>query len=304
MAAKIKAGREYKRNGEIRSDMQWPEGMQRVALAVEYQGGAFSGFQIQPGGIATVQRSLQEALSKVANEPITLVCAGRTDAGVHATAQIVHFDTRAIRPERAWLLGIKSHLPVDVSVCWARNVIPAFHARFSARSRTYRYLISDTNINPALLHNQITWSRKSLDVALMQEGAKMLVGEHDFTSLRASFCNAKSPVRCIEHVHFTRLGSMIIMEIKANAFLHHMVRNIVGVLMDVGSGEKPASWVREVLQAKDRSAASITAPPFGLYLVAIEYDGIFNLPKVAPGPLYLDNPIGSFGAYKKNESLH
>lgn len=287
--------RVYRRNGEMRPGMLWPAGLQRVALAVEYHGGAFSGFQVQPGSVATVQKALQKALTKVANEPITLICAGRTDAGVHATAQVVHFDTQAVRPTQAWLRGVRAHLPSTVCVRWVCNVEPEFHARFSATSRTYRYLLTNSKVSPALLHGQITWSRKPLDVTLMQQGAKALLGEHDFTSLRASFCSARNPVRCIEHIHFARRGDLIIMEIKANAFLHHMVRNIVGVLMEVGRGDKPVAWVAKVLAAKNRSEASVTAPPSGLYLVAIDYDAKFGLPEVTPGPLFMSELVGGFG---------
>ncbi len=282
----------YKRNGEMREGMLWPDGTQRFALAVEYNGGVFSGFQIQPKGVPTVQKYLQEALSKIADEAITIVCAGRTDAGVHATGQIIHFDTQSRRPERAWLYGVRSHLPKDIAIRWAQEVKPQFHARFSAHSRAYRYVISDAEIRPALLHDQITWSRKKLNVNLMEEAAQSLIGQHDFTSFRASFCNAQSPVRCIEHIHLVRLGELIVLEIKANAFLHHMVRNIVGALMEVGVKEKPVAWIAEVLAAKNRCAAGVTAPPFGLYLVAVDYPKQCNLPNVLPGPLFLQSPIG------------
>lgn len=286
----------YRRNAEIFADTPWPPEMHRVALAVEYQGSHYHGFQTQPTGVATVQQHLERALSAVANEPVTLVCAGRTDAGVHATGQIVHFDTLAIRPEKAWVLGTRSHLPFDIAVRWARPVEPAFHARFSAHSRTYRYLISDRKTYSALTHRHITWSRKRLDEQAMWEAGQLLVGEHDFTSFRASQCQAKSPVRRIEYLHIARRGDLIVLEVKANAFLHHMVRNIVGVLMAIGAGEAPVSWVAEILEARDRSAGGVTARPFGLYLVNVGYPETFGLPEILPGPLFVPEPLGALEA--------
>ena len=290
----VPASKVYTRNGEVVADTIWPEGMQRVAMAVEYNGAEFHGFQTQPSGVNTVQKALETALSTIAAEPVTLVCAGRTDAGVHATAQIVHFDTLAKRPERAWALGTRAHLPPSVAVRWARNVMPQFHARFSALSRTYRYLLSDRESYSSLTHDRVTWSNRRLDVELMREGAACLVGEHDFTSFRASQCQARSPVRKIHHLHIVRRGDLIVLEVQANAFLHHMVRNIVGVLIAVGAGDVAPSWVAEVLAARDRSAAGITARPFGLYLVSVDYPEHFNLPEVAPGPLFLAEPVGGF----------
>ena len=285
--------REYSRNGEIFPETPWPVGMRRIALAVEYNGAAFRGFQVQPEGVITVQQALHTALSVVADEPVTLVCAGRTDAGVHATGQIVHFDTLAKRPERAWVMGTRPHLPAGVSVRWAQELPASFHARFSARSRVYRYLLTDAASRPGLLHDQITWVRYPLNVEQMHFAAQRLVGEHDFTSLRAVQCQAKSPVRRIEHVHLVRRGDLIVLEIKANAFLHHMVRNIVGVLLEVGRGNREPGWVDAVLQARDRAAAAVTAPPFGLYLVKVDYDPAFGLPELAPGPLFLSDLVGS-----------
>jgi tRNA pseudouridine38-40 synthase len=284
----------YTRNGEVVGDTIWPETMQRVALAIEYNGAGFHGFQVQPNGVSTVQQALESALSKVANEPITLVCAGRTDAGVHATAQVVHFDTLACRPEKAWLLGTRPYLPDSVSVAWAKNVVPQFHARFSAQARTYRYLLSDRKAISGLLHHQITWSSRPLDVELMCEGAAFLVGEHDFTSFRATQCQARSPVRRIHHLHIIRRGDLIVLEVQANAFLHHMVRNIVGVLMAVGAGDVAPEWVARVLAARDRKVGGVTAKPHGLYLVAVDYPAEFLLPEILPGPLFMCEPVGGF----------
>lgn len=284
--------REYRRNAEIFPDTPWPDGMRRVALAVEYQGSHYHGFQSQATGVKTVQQALEVALSAVADEPITLVCAGRTDAGVHATAQVVHFDTLAERPEKAWVKGTRAHLPADISVRWAMPVPPGFHARFSAQSRTYRYLISDRSSYSALTHSQITWSRKKLDLAAMREAARCLEGEQDFSSFRASQCQARSPVRRVDYIHLARRGDLIVVEIKANAFLHHMVRNIVGVLMAIGAGERPVGWMAEVLAARDRRRGGVTARPYGLYLVDVGYSAHFGLPVLSPGPLFVPEPLG------------
>lgn len=284
----------YERNGEILDPQLWPEGMQRVALGIEYKGTDFHGFQIQPGGVKTVQQALEKALSVVADEKITMVCAGRTDAGVHATNQVIHFDTLALRPEKAWVKGVRPHLPEGVGVKWAVKVDPGFHARFSALRRTYRYLISDAVTSSALLHDQVTWSQHRLDVDAMTLGAAHLVGEHDFTSFRATQCQAKSPIRHIDYVHLARKGDLIILEIQANAFLHHMVRNIVGVLMQVGAGFKDPGWVGQVLSARDRRAGGVTAKPFGLYLVNVEYPSVFALPAELPGPLFFTEQLGAF----------
>jgi tRNA pseudouridine38-40 synthase len=292
----IPSSKPYVRNGEVVADTPWPEGMQRVALSVEYQGTAFHGFQVQPNGVSTVQAALEKALSKVANEPVTLVCAGRTDAGVHATGQIVHFDTLSVRPEKAWLLGTRPHLPDSVSIVWAKNVAPQFHARFSAQARTYRYLLSDRKLSSGLLHHQITWSSRPLNVELMRKGGSYLVGEHDFTSFRATQCQAKSPVRNIHYLHLIRRGDLIVLEVQANAFLHHMVRNIVGVLLAVGAGDLAPEKVAAILAARDRAAGGVTAKPHGLYLVAVDYPESFDLPKCLPGPLFMLDPVGSLGA--------
>lgn len=297
----IPSSKPYARNGEVVADTVWPEDMQRVALSVEYMGRGFHGFQVQPNGVATVQQALEVALSKVANEKITLVCAGRTDAGVHATAQIIHFDTQAHRLEKAWLLGTRPHLPDCVSISWAKNVVPQFHARFSAQARTYRYLISDRRLNSGLLHHQITWSNRPLDINAMRAGAAYLIGQHDFTSFRATQCQAKSPVRNIYHLHIIRRGDLIVLEVQANAFLHHMVRNIVGVLMAVGTGDIPPAKVADILAAQNRAAGGVTAKPHGLYLVAVDYPKVFNLPTHLPGPLFMLDPVGSLASQSDSD---
>ena len=292
----IPTSKPYARNGEVVGDTIWPDGMHRIALGVEYKGADFHGFQVQPNGVKTVQQALELALSKVADEPITLVCAGRTDAGVHATNQVIHFDTLAVRPEKAWVRGTRPHLPDTVSIRWAKEVSPGFHARFSALNRTYRYLLSDAKAPSALLHDQVTWSSRPLDIEHMREAASYLVGQHDFTSFRATQCQAKSPVRRIEYLHLIRRGDLIVLEVQANAFLHHMVRNIVGALSAVGAGDKPPAWVGEVLATRNRSAAAATAKPYGLYLVGVDYPLAFNLPDYPPGPLFFPEPIGGFAS--------
>lgn len=290
----VPSSKPYARNGEVVADTIWPEGMHRIALGIEYKGTDYHGFQVQPNGVKTVQQSLERALSAVADEPVSLVCAGRTDAGVHATNQVIHFDTLALRPEKAWLRGTRPYLPDSVSVRWAREVVPQFHARFSALNRTYRYLMTDAKTPSGLLHDQVTWSSRPLNVDAMGEAAAYLVGQHDFTSFRATQCQAKSPVRRIEYLHLVRRGDLIILEVQANAFLHHMVRNIVGALMAVGAGDKPSGWVAEVLAARDRSAGGVTAKPFGLYLVGVDYPVHFGLSGCPPGPLFFTEPLGGF----------
>jgi tRNA pseudouridine38-40 synthase len=287
---------QYKRNAEVVADTVWPPGMQRVALAIEYRGSDYHGFQVQPNGVKTVQQALEKALSIVADEDITLVCAGRTDAGVHATNQIIHFDTLALRAPKAWVLGTRQHLPDTIGVRWAKNVPPHFHARFSALARTYRYLISNSETSSALLHDQVTWSSRSLDIEKMRVAANYFVGQHDFTSFRATQCQAKSPVRTIHYLKLIRQGDLIVLEVCANAFLHHMVRNIVGVLLAVGAGDKDPIWASEVLSARDRSKASVTAKPNGLYLVSVEFPVEFNLPRNSLGPFFLSEFGSDFGS--------
>ncbi|MDN3639448.1 tRNA pseudouridine(38-40) synthase TruA [Simiduia curdlanivorans] len=275
--------------------MALPDGVRRVALAVEYHGAGFHGFQQQEAGVPTVQASLQLALSQVANEPITIACAGRTDASVHATHQIVHFDTRAQRSVKAWTAGVNANLPSGVSVKWAAEVPAAFHARFSARDRTYRYIIFNSPFRPALMADQLTWCKEPLDIELMQAGAKHLLGEHNFNAFRAAQCQARHPNREIKRIDLARRGNLIVMEISANAFLHHMVRNIAGVLMRVGKGWSEPAWVAEVLASQDRTKAAETAAPYGLYLVHVAYPELFEIPNMPPGPCFLAEKLGDFG---------
>jgi tRNA pseudouridine38-40 synthase len=249
----------------------------RFAAAVEYDGSYFHGWQEQ-GELATVQLEIERAFSVVANEAIKVNCAGRTDAGVHATQQIIHFNTTAERPLHSWLFGVNSNLPSTVSVRWVHPVSDEFHARFSAISRRYNYYIYNQRIRSALLRRYTSWQCRPLEVELMQQAAQCLVGEHDFSSFRASQCQAHSPVRKIDFINLTRQGDLICLDIQANAFLQHMVRNIAGVLMAIGTGQEPLTWIEEVLHAKTRAEGGVTAQPNGLYLVEVGYPKEFKLP--------------------------
>jgi tRNA pseudouridine38-40 synthase len=286
------AAKAYKLNGDIGPNGALPDGIRRIAAAVEYNGSGYHGFQVQKHDTNTVQEHLQQALSAVAAEEIKLVCAGRTDAGVHASNQIIHFDTSVYRPDKAWIKGVNTNLPRDIRVHWANEVPGRFHARFSATSRRYRYLICDRAVAPGIMLDQLSWSRYGLDLALMKQGAQCLIGEHDFTSFRASQCQAKTAVRTIERIDFCRYqDSILVMEIQASAFLYHMVRNIAGVLMAVGRGKHPVSWVAEVLAQRDRRVAEATAPAAGLYFVAANYPAEFQLPAFNLGPHLLPNNL-------------
>ena len=257
----------------------------RIALAVEYNGAAYNGWQRNPA-VPTVQAHLEAALSRVANHPIKVCCAGRTDSGVHASNQIVHFEPEVRRSEKAWVLGANSNLPMDIAVKWAIAVPDDFHARFSATSRTYRYLICNSAVKPALAYSQLTWIRQSLDCDLMHQEAQCLLGEHDFSSFRGASCQSKTPFRDLEKISCFRVGELLVVEITANAFLLHMVRNIVGVLTAVGSGEAEAGWTRQVLQAKDRCVGGVTAHPNGLFLVSVGYPQNYGLPPLKKGPYF------------------
>jgi tRNA pseudouridine38-40 synthase len=253
----------------------------RLALGVEYDGTSFAGWEAQPGQ-RTVQGVLEAALARVADHPVRVVCAGRTDAGVHAWGQVVHFDTRARRDERAWLLGGNANLPPDLGLTWARPVPDDFDARRSARRRRYRYLIYNHSLRPALLRSRVAWECRRLDVEGMQAGADHLLGEHDFSAFRAAACQAKSPVRRVDRLEVARRGRLVAVEVAANAFLHHMVRNIVGALTAVGLGRRPPGWTRDVLEGRDRRLGGVTAPAQGLYLVSVEYPERFGLAPVPP----------------------
>jgi tRNA pseudouridine38-40 synthase len=230
----------YEPSGEVTDLRQWPDGMQRLVLSIAYQGSDFQGFQRQASARRTVQGVLEAAVSRVANHPVTLVCAGRTDAGVNATGQVVHFDTPAIRPDSAWREGVNTGLPHTVRVCRVSYAPPTFHARFSARARTYRYVLQSGPLRSPHLLTSAAWTPHRLNLDAMRVAAQHLVGEHDFSSFRARLCQAAHPVRRVHSIRFAESGPFILMEIKANAFLYNMVRNIMGSLIEVGRGQKPA----------------------------------------------------------------
>ena len=250
----------------------------RIALGVEYDGSRFHGWQAQQPGVRTAQVTLEAALSKVAAHPLRVVCAGRTDTGVHALGQVVHFDTEARRSERNWLLGTNVNLPPDISVTWAREVDSAFSARFSAISRRYRYFILNRTARSAVLAGRVTWVHRPLDAERMHVAGQALVGEHDFSSYRALGCQAKSPVRTLHSLEVERRGDFLVLSVHANAFLHHMVRNIAGVLIAIGKGDRPVEWAAEVLALRDRTLGGVTAPPEGLYFERVEYPAEFEIP--------------------------
>jgi tRNA pseudouridine38-40 synthase len=255
----------------------------RIAAIVEYDGSRFSGWQSQDGE-RTVQGVVEQALSVIADEPIKVVTAGRTDAGVHALAQVIHFDTSATRTSYSWVRGGNSNLPGDAALLWAGEADSAFHARFSATGRHYHYVILNRTVRPTYLAGRVTHEYRPLAVEPMQRAAQFLVGTHDFTSFRAIECEAKSPVRELRALSVERRGDLVHIRAYANAFLHHMVRNLAGVLMAVGSGERPPAWAHEVLEARDRRRGGVTAPPDGLYLAAVEYPASHNFPQLSKVP--------------------
>jgi tRNA pseudouridine38-40 synthase len=259
--------------------------VRRYALGVEYDGSEYSGWQrlVRPGepdlrGEATVQTTLEQALSFVAGAPIDVICAGRTDSGVHAACQVVHFDSPVEREPRGWVLGTTSRLPPSVCVRWCVPVAPGFHARFSARARRYRYRILNRPVRPALQRQYLTWERRPLDADAMHRAAQALLGEHDFSAFRTVHCQAPHARRDLQHIALRRDGEVVEMEVQANAFLHHMVRNIVGSLLLVGRGEQPETWIAELLAGRDRTVAGPTAPSSGLVFVGPRYPVECQLP--------------------------
>lgn len=263
----------------------------RIACRIEYDGRHYSGWQSQPQlAVNTVQETLEHALCAVANAPVKVACAGRTDSGVHGFAQIIHFDAPVARSAKAWVLGVNANLPFDIRVHWAVVVQADFHARFSALARRYRYVIANTPVRPAQLTRQISWQRRALDHRLMHSAAQQLLGEQDFSAFRAASCQSKTPMRNMHCVAVSRLGEVLVVDIKANAFLHHMVRNIVGSLMAVGLGRESPDWIGQLLRGRDRTVAAETAPADGLYLVDVEYPAKFALPVTPYGPLLLGLP--------------
>lgn len=276
----------YLTNGLLPEDQVLPEGIKRIAAAVEYDGSSFCGWQRQTHS-PSVQAEVEAALTSVANQPVRVACAGRTDTGVHGTNQIIHFDTSAERLPRNWLLGANANLPFSIRVHWVEEKPAQFHARFSATARTYRYLIANQPQRPAICHHGLTWEKKALNEPLMHQAAQKLLGEQDFSSFRAAGCQSRTPNRNIHAVNICRQGNLVIVEITANAFLHHMVRNIVGSLLCVGRGDQPVDWLETLLQKRDRTQAPATAPANGLYLVGVNYPDDFEMPTFIPGPQFI-----------------
>lgn len=249
----------------------------RIVAGIEYEGTNYFGWQKQQN-VVSVQATLENALSKIANHEINIFCAGRTDAGVHALGQVIHFDTEATRPEAAWVLGVNCNLPRDIRIHWAKEINDNFHARFSATARSYQYLIYIGNVYPALLRHRAAWLPHNLDENLMQEAAQYLLGEHDFSAFRGIHCQSKSTKRNVEKIEIKRIGCLITINIKANAFLRHMVRNIIGALVEVGLKKKEPLWIQKILFAKDRNLAGVTMPPQGLYFMKVDYSPEFLIP--------------------------
>lgn len=249
----------------------------RIAIGIEYDGTAYNGWQRQRTGLG-VQACLEDALSDVADERIEVTCAGRTDTGVHASGQVGHFDTQSDRSERGWLLGANSNLPDDVNVTWVKPVADDFHARFSATARSYKYVILNRLVRSALYRRRAWWVYQPLDHQRMHEAAQILAGEHDFSSFRAAGCQASGPVREVQSISVRRDGDWIVLEVTANAFLQHMVRNITGTLVAIGSGEEEVDWITELLEQRDRTRGGVAAPPHGLTLVRVDYPDEFAIP--------------------------
>lgn len=253
----------------------------KIAIGVAYDGSSFEGWQSQPSG-NTVQDHLERALAGIAQQPIRLIAAGRTDAGVHAIGQVAHFETGAVRPDSAWVRGVNALLSPAIAVQWAVQVGDEFNARYSARGRTYRYLLYNHAVRPAVLAGRTGWFHAPLDAAAMRAAAEMLLGEHDFSSFRSAECQAKSPVRVMQDVGIAQKGSYFVFEFTANAFLHHMVRNLVGCLVHVGKGSHPPEWLAQVLAWRDRSRCAPTFAADGLYLAAVNYPESWRLPAFDP----------------------
>lgn len=257
--------------------------VQRIAMGVEYDGSTFSGWQIQSqDNVRTVQACVESAVAVVADHPLRIHCAGRTDTGVHGLGQVIHFETAVQRSLHSWVFGTNANLPGDISILWARNVDASFHARFSAQRRRYRYIIFNRQVRPAVMASHLSWEYRPLDEQRMARAATYLLGEHDFSSFRAYACQANSPVRTLYELSVKRAGERLVIDIEANGFLHHMVRNIVGVLITIGAGEREEEWIQEVLAARDRQLGGVTAPPQGLTLVRVTYPAHFGLPEFIP----------------------
>lgn len=269
---------------------EYADGKRRVAVGIEYDGSGYCGWQTQPHA-ANVQDTLEAALSAVADHSVGVVAAGRTDTGVHASGQVVHFDTTAARSARSWLLGANSNLPADINASWVRPVPDTFHARYSATGRVYRYRILNRPVRSALLRRRAWWVREPLDAGRMRDAAALLLGEHDFSAYRAAACQSRTPVRQLRRLDVDRDGDEMWVTASANAFLHHMVRNLVGTLVRIGRGEERVEWAAELLAGRDRRLSGMTAPAWGLTLVAVDYPDEFDLP-VAEARRPLRRPSG------------
>ena len=262
----------------------------KIALGIEYNGQHYFGWQRQEK-VRSVQEELEKALSFVADEKVDVFCAGRTDSGVHGTGQVVHFKTNAVRSDKAWAFGTNANLPDDIAVTWAKVVSDEFHARFSATARRYRYILYCNKLRSAILPAGITHCHLDLDADKMQQAGRFLLGEHDFSSFRAAQCQSNTPWRNVHHLNVIRRGAYIIVDIQANAFVHHMVRNIVGSLIEVGAGNQPIEWIKWLLEQRDRKLSAPTAKPDGLYLVDVIYPEKFEIPSHKLGPLFLPDNL-------------
>jgi len=257
----------------------------RYAAIVEYDGSQFNGWQIQPHA-PSVQAAVERALAHVADEPIRVHTAGRTDTGVHAVGQVIHFDTDKQRPNYGWLRGANTRLPDSIAIKWISHVSDDFHARFSAQSRRYRYIMNTRKIPLGLFADYVSRYPVELEITAMQEAILPLIGKHDFSAYRAAGCQSLDPVKIMHSITLSQNGHWIWMDIHGDGFLHHMVRNIIGVLLKIGAGEREVDWVRQVLLSRDRTQGGVTAKPNGLYFVAAEYDRKFGLPEAARPPVF------------------
>lgn len=250
--------------------------MKRIALGIEYNGSTYSGWQIQPS-VCTIQAHLESALQRMSGHTVRLHAAGRTDAGVHAAMQVGHFDTTVDRPITAWVRGVNSFLPKDISILWAKEVSLDFHARFSAQARHYRYILLNHPIRSALMAGRVGWLHQTIDLDSMRQAADLMLGEHDFSSFRAAECQAKTPIKTLQKLDIKKEGQLILCDFSANAFLHHMVRNMMGALLHVAKGNKDPAWILELIAARNRSMAPPTFMPDGLYLAGVSYPQEFGL---------------------------
>jgi len=250
--------------------------MRRIALGLAYDGSAWQGWQTQPHG-QTVQDTLERALAEFAQMPVPTICAGRTDAGVHAAMQIVHIDTPLDRRWESWVRGVNTFLPPSINVAWAQDVDLSFHARFSALSRTYTYVLWRGRVQPALWAGRAGWTHHPLDLDAMRNGASHLIGQHDFSAFRSSQCQAASPIRTLTRLDIEEQGPFVVLTLQANAFLHHMVRNLVGALLQIGQGREASDWMATLLEQRDRRLSAATFMPDGLYLSSVEYPAHFGL---------------------------